>query len=199
MTDGSQLEFELIAHYDSLVARAQQSTVDKRFIFGRQVGKGEDRMSDLEKLQDKAVRYFCERPKNFPEGRPFNCCESVLMALKDIIGEETDLIPRIGTGIGAGVSLNGLLCGSVSSIALAVGMKLGRSGPEMNPQPVWDLVDRYVADFKDKFGYLNCRELTGLDMKTKEGQKEYFAMIHDHACADRIRFAVKKGIEIPNK
>jgi hypothetical protein len=121
------------------------------------------------------------------------------MALKDIIGGETDLIPKIGTGIGAGVSLNGLLCGSVSSIALAVGMKFGRSCPEENPQPVWSLVDRYVADFKDKFGYLNCRELTGLDVKTKEGQKEYFAKIHDYACADRIRFAVKKGIEILNK
>jgi C_GCAxxG_C_C family probable redox protein len=182
-----------------LFRATQESTVDKRFIFGRQAGKGELRMSDLEKLQDKAMRYFCERPKNFPEGRPFNCCESVLMALKDIIGIEADLIPRIGTGIGAGVSLNGLLCGSVSSIALAAGMKFGRSSPEENPQPVWDLVDRYVADFKDKFRYLNCRELTGLDVKTKEGQKEYFAKIHDYACADRIRFAVRKGAEILSK
>jgi C_GCAxxG_C_C family probable redox protein len=156
-------------------------------------------MSDVEKLQDKAVGYFCERPRNFPEGRPFNCCESVLMALKDVMGVETDLIPRIGTGIGAGVSLNGLLCGSVSSIVLAVGMKFGRSHPEENPQPVWSLVDRYVADFKDKFGYLNCRELTGVDVKTKEGLKEYYARIHDYACADRIRFAVEKGIEILNK
>jgi hypothetical protein len=60
-------------------------------------------------------------------------------------------------------------------------------------------VDRYVADFKDKFRYLNCKELTGLDVKTKEGQKEYFAKIHDHACADRIRFAVRKGAEILSK
>jgi len=56
-----------------------------------------------------------------------------------------------------------------------------------------------VADFKDKFKYLSCKELTGLDVKTKEGQKEYFAKIHDHACADRICFAVRKGAEILSK
>jgi C_GCAxxG_C_C family probable redox protein len=156
-------------------------------------------MSTIEELQERAVKYFCDRPKNFPDGRPFNCCESVLLALKNHIGVETDLIPKIGTGLGAGVSLNGLLCGAVSSIAVAVGMKYGRNSPEVNPQPVWSMVDKYVAEFKDKFGYVNCRELTGLDVKTKEGLKEYFAKVHDYACADRIRFAVRKGVEILKK
>src|SRR3989337_1421637 len=156
-------------------------------------------MSAIEELQEKAVKYFCDRPKNFPAGRPFNCCESVLLALKDHIGVETDLIPKIGTGVGAGVSLNGLLCGSISSIVIAVGIKYGRNSPEENPQPVWNIVDKYVAEFKDRFGHVNCRELTGLDVKTKEGLKEYFAKVHDYACADRIRFAVRKGVEILTK
>lgn len=156
-------------------------------------------MSTIKEMQEKAIKYFCDRPRNFPEGRPLNCCESVLLALKDHIGVETDLIPKVGTGIGAGVSLNGLLCGSVSSIAIAVGIKYGRNSPVENPQPVWNIVDKYVAEFKDKFGYVNCRELTGLDVKTKEGLKEYFAKVHDYACADRIRFAVQKGVEILTK
>ena len=156
-------------------------------------------MATVKELQEQAVRYFCDRPKNFPIGRPFNCCESVLLALKDYLGEEKDLIPKIGSGIGAGVSLNGLLCGSISSIAIAIGIKYGRNNPEENPQPIWEIVDKYVTEFKDKFGYVNCRELTGLNVKTKEGQKEYFAKVHDYACADRIRFAVRKGIEILTK
>jgi C_GCAxxG_C_C family probable redox protein len=156
-------------------------------------------MSTIEELQERAVKYFCDRPKNFPVGRPFNCCESVLLALKNHIGVETDLLPKIGTGLGAGVSLNGLLCGAVSSITVAVGMKYGRNSPEENPQPIWNMVDKYVAEFKDKFGYVNCRELTGLNIKTKEGFKEYYAKVHDYACADRIRFAVRKGVEILTK
>lgn len=149
----------------------------------------------VKELQEKAVRYFCDRPSNFPTGRPYNCCESILLALKDYLGAESKLIPKIGTGIGAGVSLNGLLCGSVSSVAMAIGMKYGRTSPEENPQPVWNMVDKYVAEFKDKFGHVNCRQLTGLDLKTKEGLKEYFAKVHDYTCADRIRFAVQKAVE----
>jgi len=106
------------------------------------------------------------------------------------------VIPKIGTGIGAGVSLNGLLCGAISSVTMAIGLKHGRTSTEDNPQPVWNMVDKYVAEFKDKFGYVNCRQLTGLDLKTKEGLKEYYAKVHDYTCADRIRFAVKKALEI---
>lgn len=92
--------------------------------------------------------------------------------------------------------MNGLLCGSVSSVAMAIGIKYGRTSPEENPQPVWNTVDKYVAEFKDRFGYVNCRQLTGLDLKTKEGLKEYYAKVHDYACAARIRFAVQKAVEI---
>lgn len=153
-------------------------------------------MSTAEVLQEKAVRYFCDRPANFPTGRPYNCCESILLALKDHLGVGSELIPKIGTGIGAGVSLNGLLCGSISSVAMAIGMKHGRSSPEENPRPVWNMVDKYLAEFKDRFGHVNCRELTGLNVKTEEGMKEYLAKVHDYACAERIRFAVKKSVEI---
>ena len=153
-------------------------------------------MVTVEELQEKAVRYFCGRPENFPAGRPYNCCESVLLALKDYLDMDSELIPKIGTGIGAGVSLNGLLCGSVSSVAIAIGIKYGRSNAEENPKPVWDKVDRYVAEFKDKFRYVNCRQLTGLNLKTEEGLKKYFAEVHDYACVARLKFAVEKAIEI---
>jgi hypothetical protein len=61
------------------------------------------------------------------------------------------------------------------------------------------MVNDYVGEFRDRFGYVNCRELTGLDIKTKEGLKEYYARVHDYSCADRIRFAVSKGVEMLTK
>jgi len=150
----------------------------------------------LKELQEKAVKHFCNRPNNFPTGRPFNCCESVLLALKDYVGAGSEVIPKIGTGIGAGVSLNGLLCGSISSVALAIGLKYGRTSPEQNPLPVWNMVDKYVAEFKERFGNVNCRQLTGLDLKTQEGLKEYYAKVHDYACTERKKFAVEKATEM---
>jgi C_GCAxxG_C_C family probable redox protein len=147
-------------------------------------------------LQEKAVRYFCDRPSNFPVGRPYNCCESVLLALKDHLGAHANVVPRIGTGIGAGVSLNGLLCGSVSSVAIAIGTKYGRTSPEESPKTAWEMVDKYVAEFKDRFGAVNCGQLTGLNLKTEEGLKEYFSKVHDYACVERLKFAVEKALEI---
>ena len=78
----------------------------------------EEKQPNVKELQKKAVRYFCDRPGNFPAGRPYNCCESVLLALAEYLNIESELIPRIGTAIGAGVSLNGLLCGSISGLVL---------------------------------------------------------------------------------
>jgi len=57
-------------------------------------------------------------------------------------------------------------------------------------------MDQYIALFKDKFGAVNCRELTGLNMKTKEGLKEYFERVHDYACTERLKFAIEKAMEI---
>lgn len=153
-------------------------------------------MPIIKELQEKAVGYFCDKPSNFPTGRPYNCCESVLLALKDHLDVDSEVIPKIGTAIGAGVSLNGLLCGSISSVMMAVGLKYGRTSPEENPQPTWDIADKYLSEFKERFGAFNCRELTRLNVKTPEGLKEYFAKVHDYACVERLKFAVEKGIEI---
>jgi C_GCAxxG_C_C family probable redox protein len=152
--------------------------------------------NDIKKLQEKVVRYFCDRPSNFPTGRPYNCCESVLLALAEHFNIDSELIPKMGTAIGAGVSLNGLLCGSVSGVAMIIGAKHGRNNPEENPQLVWKMMDEYVSEFKKRFGHVNCSQLTGLNLKTPEGLKEYFTRVHDYECAERLKFAVEKAVEI---
>ena len=57
-------------------------------------------------------------------------------------------------------------------------------------------MDRQATLIKDKFGAVNGRQLTGLDLKTKEGLKEYFSRVHDYECTERLKFAVEKAIEI---
>jgi C_GCAxxG_C_C family probable redox protein len=163
---------------------------------GETVYMNRKRQNSVKELQEKVVRHFCDRPSNFPTGRPYNCCESVLLALAEYLGESSELIPKIGTAIGAGVGLNGLLCGSISSVAMAIGIKHGRNRPEESPQPAWDMINKYVASFKDKFGAVNCRQLTRLNLKTPEGLKEYFARVHDYECVERLKFAVEKAVEI---
>jgi len=61
------------------------------------------------------------------------------------------------------------------------------------------MADQYVAAFREKFGAVNCRQLTGLDLKTQEGLKQYFARVHDYECTERLRFAVEKALGILQK
>lgn len=158
-----------------------------------------DNQKAISELQEKVVHYFCDRPSNFPTGRPYNCCESVLMAMAEHLRTSSDLIPKIGTALGAGIGLNGLLCGSVSSVAIAIGIKFGRLRPEDSPKQAWDMIDGYVASFLEKFGAVNCRQLTGLNMKAAEGLREYYSRVHDHECTERLKFAVEKAVEILQK
>jgi C_GCAxxG_C_C family probable redox protein len=155
-----------------------------------------ERPEIIEKMKQKVVRYFCDKPSNFPIGRPYNCCESVLLTLAEYLEIDSELIPKIATAIGAGVSLNGFLCGSISGVAMAIGLKFGRSSKEESPQAAWEMMNRYVSAFKDRFKAVNCRQLTGLDLKTKEGLKEYFDRVHDYACAERLKFAIEKAMAI---
>ena len=153
-------------------------------------------MSRTAEQQEKAAKYFQQRPANFPEGRPLNCAESVLQALSEYMGVESELIPRIATGVGAGFSLNGLTCGSISGAVMAIGLKYGRDTSSENPKTTWGRVDKFVEAFKDRWGALTCRELTSVDVKTAEGMKKYLASIHDYACTERVKYAVSKAIEV---
>jgi len=153
-------------------------------------------MPDSKYFQDKAAQYFQQKPPNFPQGRPYNCCESVLLALSEYLEINSELIPKIATGVGAGFSMNGLTCGSISGAAIAIGIKYGRKTSSENPQAVWAKVDSLVEAFRVRFGATSCRELTGLDIKTAEGFKEYYKSVHDYACTERVKFAVEKAIEL---
>jgi hypothetical protein len=79
---------------------------------------------------------------------------------------------------------------------MMIGIKYGRNSPEENPKPVWDMADKYVSEFRERFGAVNCRQLTSLNLKTDEGLKEYFARVHDYECTKRLKFAIEKAMAI---
>jgi hypothetical protein len=84
-------------------------------------------------------------------------------------------------------------------VMMIIGTKYGRTSPDQSPKPAWDMADAYLAAFRERFGAVNCRELTRLDVKTPEGLKEYFAHVHDYECTQRLGFAVDKVLELLHK
>jgi C_GCAxxG_C_C family probable redox protein len=155
---------------------------------------------NVEEAKEKVASHFMKKPTNFPEGRPYNCCETVLIVLKDLCPElNSQLIPKIGTVVGAGLSLTGNQCGALTGAAMAISAVYGRNKPEESPAKAWSMGQELVKAFKERFKYTICRELTGVDLKTAEGLQKYFKEIHDFACTERVKFAVGKAIEIIEK
>jgi len=60
----------------------------------------------------------------------FGCAEAVLMAVAEYKNIQSELIPKIATGLCGGVSKTNGMCGAVSGGVLAISMIYGRNKME---------------------------------------------------------------------
>ena len=97
----------------------------------------------------------------------------MLLAVAESEGIQSDFIPKIATGFCGGVSRTCGMCGAVSGGIMAIGVFAGRSAPTESVAESYSMVRKLVKDFGSQFGSTNCKELTGCDLGTDEGQK-YF-------------------------
>ncbi len=103
------------------------------------------------------------------------CAESVLLAIAESKGIQSDLIPKIATGFCGGVSRTCGMCGAVSGGIMAISLSKGRSSAEESALLAYRAVQRLLEVFEAQFGSINCRELTGCDLGTDEGQNYFKA------------------------
>ncbi len=101
------------------------------------------------------------------------CAESVLLAVAEAKGIQSDLIPKIATGFCSGMARTGGQCGALSGGILSISLMTGRSYPGGPVNEIYSRVDKLRQDFKDKFGSTNCSELLGLDLGTEEGLQKF--------------------------
>ena len=99
------------------------------------------------------------------------CAESVLMAVAEAKNINSDLIPRMASGFCSGMARTRGLCGAVSGAIMAINLSTGRNSPDQPHDDNYRLVQKLLSGFKEKFGSLNCWELTGCDLDTDQGQK----------------------------
>ena len=108
-----------------------------------------------------------------------------------MIDSNSILDPSIATGFGGGLGRNGFVCGAVASGTMIIGLKSrGKDKKE-----VYQIADSYLNDFKSRFGSVNCRELIGVDLKTKEGMA-YLKTEGHKKCSEFVRYAADKVSEI---
>jgi C_GCAxxG_C_C family probable redox protein len=103
----------------------------------------------------------------------YYCAESVLLAISEANGIKSEIIPKIATGMCAGLARTCGLCGAVSGALMSINLVYGRSLPGESVEENFKKVQEFLNRFEKEFGSTNCKELTGCDLGTDEGQ-EYF-------------------------
>ena len=79
------------------------------------------------------------------------------------------VIPRIANCFAGGIGNTGAVCGAVVGAVMAIGLKQGRAETMAEGLRNLALAREFRSRFEDEMKTINCRELTGLDLSTKEG------------------------------
>jgi C_GCAxxG_C_C family probable redox protein len=107
----------------------------------------------------------------------FFCAESVLLAIAESRGIQSDLIPRIASGFCSGVSRTGGMCGAVSGAIMGINLLAGRNSPAESLEVSYALTQELISNFERQYGSVNCCQLIGCDLATEAGQR-YFMENH---------------------
>ena len=79
---------------------------------------------------------------------------------------------------------------------MAVSLVTGRNIPEESVKDAYKAVQKMIEAFKGKFGSTNCKELTGCDLGTKEGQEKFISEGMRDKCRQYTEEATKIAITV---
>lgn len=105
----------------------------------------------------------------------FACSESVLVALAESQGIESDVIPRIATPFGSGLAGTCSMCGALSGAVMGIGLVAGRQRSDQPRDAAYAITNRLLAAFAERFGSTNCRQLIDIDLGAPGGREEFHA------------------------
>ena len=129
----------------------------------------------------------------------FLCSEAVLLALSEAQNITSEIIPRIATGFGAGISRHGEVCGALSGAVMGLGLRFGRSQISETPQDSspYQFGQTMVNLFASRFGNIRCRDILDLDISSDEGRRKYRELnLWDSKCRELIRIATELAYDL---
>ena len=109
---------------------------------------------------------------------------------------QSDVIPKIATGLCAGISRTCGTCGAVIGAIMAINLIYGRSAPEESLESNFAVVQRFINKFESEFGSINCKQLTDCDLGTEEGQTTFKENKLVEQCKDYTEAATKIAMSI---
>ena len=88
----------------------------------------------------------------------YNCSQAVVMAYEDMIGIDKETLAKMSVGLGGGVGRMREVCGTVSGMAMVLGLVFGNDDPS-SKNDIYPLVQKACESFKKENGSIICREL----------------------------------------
>jgi len=88
---------------------------------------------------------------------------------------ENDVICRIAFGFAGGLGNTGAVCGAVVGAVMAIGFKRGRADTMEEGLRELAVPREFRRRFEAEMGTISCRELTGADLTTEEGLKQFMS------------------------
>lgn len=126
----------------------------------------------------------------------FNCSQSVAAAFADELGLTEEQALKVSASFGAGIGRMRETCGAACGMFILAGLKYGATEATDREKKGenYKIVQELAEKFKEKNGFLKCRDLLGLTPNLKEGTQpsernsEYYAK---RPCAEIIRNAAE--------
>ncbi|MCI1966352.1 MAG: C-GCAxxG-C-C family protein [Oscillospiraceae bacterium] len=97
----------------------------------------------------------------------YNCSQSVFAAFSDDLGLDFETALKLTSSLGGGMARLREVCGAVTAMFLAAGMKYGYSDPKDGKAKAehYTLIQNLAKQFEKENGSLLCRDLLGLTQK----------------------------------
>ena len=124
-----------------------------------------------------------------------SCAEAVAIAGMKRLGRQSDLIPRIATGFGGGLSRTKSVCGALTGGVLVLSAAFGRDKLGDDRDVLVGKVQSLVEGFRGRFGSDNCFALTGLDFNDPAAQGIYRQRVHAQ-CRGYVEYVCEKLDEL---
>jgi C_GCAxxG_C_C family probable redox protein len=125
----------------------------------------------------------------------YNCSQAVLGAFCDDLNLDFESAMRMASSFGGGMGRLREVCGAVSGLFLAVGLKFGYSSPiDIDAKAKhYELIQQLAEKFKEKNGSIICRELlnVGENKESHIPEKRTEMYYKKRPCAELVEDAAE--------
>jgi C_GCAxxG_C_C family probable redox protein len=104
-------------------------------------------------------------------GKYGSCCSGVLGAYASEFGLESGHVAGLGRGMAGGIGGSGNVCGAVSGAILVIGLKTTNEDDIEDFEAGFETMEKareFVARFEELNSSIECRELIGYDISSRE-------------------------------